>query len=120
MTIQHRPEDTNYRYQVASRASKAERQRALRDPTAWGEQALVTVVAVLKWLSLTCCLDTVLRQSVDGLEALPPGLLVPILAMLVSLLIAVNPWETFWHSVFSKRASAAYRKALNDLDGYSS
>ncbi|ATV19994.1 hypothetical protein CFN58_06595 [Pseudomonas avellanae] len=118
---QHREslKDASYRYEVASLASKAERQLALRDPKAWGEQALVIVVAGLKCLSLTYGLDIVLRQSVQGFESLPPGVLAPILATLVLLLAGFNPWKTFWHSVFSKRASAAYWKALADLDGYS-
>lgn len=109
--------DVNYRYQAASQASNAERQRALRDPKAWAEQVLVIIVAGLKWLSLTFGLDTIIRQSVHGFESFPPGVLVPILAMLVLLLVAINPWQMFWHSVFTKLASAAYRKAIDDLDG---
>ena len=116
-------EEVAYRYRVGKTAYDAEMKRALRDPRVWTEQTLSVMGALIKGACLAVWLEVVLRYSVpgimDGVGQPWPGILALALSPMVLFLVVLNPRQAFWRMVFLDRSYAAFKKALDDLDGYS-
>lgn len=102
-------EEIQRRWDLASAAKKAELRRSLRDPKVWLEQAMSLLGAAIKAFCLVLVVNSVFWDQ---------GITVPIgISFFLSLpIVALNPWQMFWRYVPLDRASAAYKRVIDELN----